>query len=302
MRSRLYSITTVAHARQPTPDSPPSHSPPSHSLRRPTLDGDDGGDADEAQVDVPKSGVFARALPQPILTYRRPVAGQALLSSSAVTEHRTGPPAPTLDPKRALCHRRGLADLRLDGPDGQTGLTGCDGWAHPRDSQRLPGSPQGSCVHAKPNRDYDRPQSTQQAVRLPGSPGLSRWIVLPPPPDRMPAAGCFTMFWSTLPATCPCARARPPDRQASAAHPPAVRTQVRRAHIEEGCFGVTGPSSTSDGTNCSPEVNLDAKLLLPAHNRCPRGGPAAICRGALARSAVACAKHRTSLACSPAFF
>lgn len=49
-------ITTAATA----------NSPPSHSLRRPTLDGDAGGDdGDEAQVDVPKSGAYARAAPLP---------------------------------------------------------------------------------------------------------------------------------------------------------------------------------------------------------------------------------------------
>lgn len=80
-------------------------------------------------------------------------------------------------------------------------------------------------------------------------------------------------------------RLRPPTR------PPFGR-RSDGAHVEEGCCGGTGPGSTSDGTNCSPEVNLDAKLLLPAHNHRPRG-PAAICRGALARSAVACAKPRT---------
>lgn len=64
-----YNITTtVTHAKK---------RPPSHSLRRPTLDGNDAGDADEAQVDVPKSGACARALPQPVLACRRPVAGQA---------------------------------------------------------------------------------------------------------------------------------------------------------------------------------------------------------------------------------
>lgn len=89
---------------------------------------------------------------------------------------------------------------------------GAGGWMRPRDSQRQPGSPQGVCVHAKPNRDCAHPLSTQQVVRLPGSPGP---VVLncpwhhPPPvllqrhhTDGILAAGCFTMFWCLLPATC----------------------------------------------------------------------------------------------------
>lgn len=156
---------------------------------------------------------------------------------------------------------QGLADLRLDG---------CDGWMRPRDSQRQPGSPQGMCVHAKPNRDCVRPQSTQQVVRLPDSPGLSCCIVPGTTHPRVAARHYLTgysllavspCFGLPLPATstCPCARARPSDRL----WPPVVRMQVRRTQLDKGYLEGPGPARPLMGRTVSPEVNLDAKLLIP---------------------------------------
>ncbi|KAI7788806.1 hypothetical protein LA080_008697 [Diaporthe eres] len=93
-----WTITTAATA----------NSTPSHSLRRPTLDGDAGGDdGDEAQVDVPKSGACARAAPLPAsasphlptpsldippgLSHEAQSYTRLLLGSN---EHRTGHPHP----------------------------------------------------------------------------------------------------------------------------------------------------------------------------------------------------------------
>lgn len=83
-----------------------------------------------------------------------------------MTDHRTGHLHPLFSSGKALPHRRGPGRSTIGRVDWM-------GRMHPRDSQREPGSPQGVCVHAKPNRDYDHPQSTQQVVCLPDSPGLS---------------------------------------------------------------------------------------------------------------------------------
>lgn len=92
-----------------------------------------------------------------------------LLGSTPINEHPHWPPASTLRPKK-----RHFAITR----DGRSTIGWVRRMMRPRDSQHQPGSPQGVCVHAKPNRDCDRPQSAQQVVpsaRLtqprPSSPG-----------------------------------------------------------------------------------------------------------------------------------
>lgn len=155
------------------------NSPPSHSPSSPTRDGDAGGDeGDEAQVDAPKSGACARAVPLPAaclsqsLTCRRRCWTFPGSSHEAQSHSAMGTALATrthsFHPKRHFAITRGLADLRLDGCNGM----GC---AHATRSVS-PDLRQGVCVHAKPNRDCDCPPSTQQVVRLPDSPaqpGLS---------------------------------------------------------------------------------------------------------------------------------
>lgn len=66
-------------------------------------------------------------------------------------------------------------------------------------------------------------------------------------------------FGLPLPATCPCARARPPDRL----WPPVVRMQVRRTQLDKGYLEGPGPARPLMGRTVSPEANLDAKLCIP---------------------------------------
>lgn len=131
------------------------------------------------QVEAPKSGACARAcgcppgLPQPVphlptpsLDIPRLEPRGAIINSSAAMSNLHWPPAPTLHPKKGHLAIAGASQIYH-----WTGVMDYGGWDAPT---RLAASARisaGVCVHAKPNRDYDCPHSTQQVVRLPGSPG-----------------------------------------------------------------------------------------------------------------------------------
>lgn len=113
-------ITTVANV----------NSPPCHSPRRPTLDGDAGGD-DGDEASGPSSQI-RRLCPclwlSPWPASASPSPADAVVGHSAARAKRrnykllSSNEQPALatrthssSEKKAPCHRRGLADLRLDG-------------------------------------------------------------------------------------------------------------------------------------------------------------------------------------------
>lgn len=165
-------------------------------------------------------------LPQPVLTYRRrrwtsPLAratrrNHTLLLGS--NEHRTGHQHPLLHPKK-----RQKAKGTLPSPGAwqiYDWMGATDGCAHATRSDS-PDLRRGcACTrnlteiayaHSPRNKSCVCP--THLACRAELSPAPPTPVLLhATTPDGILDAGCFTMFWCPLPATCPCARARPPDR------------------------------------------------------------------------------------------